>query len=150
MRIHIRFLRRRKQGIARSQNNSLNARVASAIHTFLSIRGLPALLSYPGTAIVLRKGYDVFVTHNAETIENRQTVLAVAYFKDMECYEQFKEVQKDYSLRSTALGQISLGHLADQLTSELAKQIAAAANGPRSLKLKARTEIAGKVVIKRV
>ena len=150
MKIHIRFLRRRKQGIARSKDNSLNARVASAIHTFMSIRGLPALLSYPATAIVLRKGYEAFVTHNAETIENRQTVLAVAYFKDMECYEQFKEVQKDYSLRSTALGQISLGHLADQVATDLGKQIATGTSGMRNLKLAARNDRPLIAVIRRI
>ena len=149
MGIHIKFFRRRKKAIAQSQDSSLNARVFSAIHTFMSIRGLPTL-SHPGTAIVLRKGYEAFVTQNTETIENRQTVLAVAYFKDMECYEQFKEIQNDYSLRSSALGQISLGHLADQLATDLAKQIGAATSSTRSLKLKSRNDILGKVVTKRL
>ena len=132
MGIGSRFFSWRAQQVGKRNDSSLRVQVASTIHTFLSIRGLPAVLQ-PETAVVMRKERETFVTQDADRIENRETVMAVVYLKDVECYAEFKEIQEDYSLRSTALGQIALGHLAEQVATELAKQVAKAENESRDL-----------------
>ena len=122
MKITDRFFRGREKEVPKPHDSALRIQVASAIHTFLTIRGLRALLQ-PGTATVMRKGYETFVTKDGDKIENRESVMAVVYLKDVESYNQFKEIQ------------IALGHLADQVATSLTKQISGGAKEPRKLRL---------------
>ena len=68
---------------------SLKLRIASALNVFVSIRGLEALLN-SGTAVVMRKGYEMFVIQDGSVIDNRENVLALVHVKDMECYDRPK------------------------------------------------------------
>jgi len=138
---------KRREKVQKQRDSALRAQVASAIHTFLSIRGLRSLLQ-PETALVMRKEQETFVTQDADRIENRDTVVAVVYLKDVECYGQFKEIQEDYSLRSGALGPVILGQLADQVATQLVKQVAEVAEKPRGLQFVG-TNAVGEIIIKR-
>jgi len=142
------LFRRKSQLELKPHDLSLREQVASAIHTFLSVRGLDSV--QPRTAIVMRKSRDMFVIEDADKIDNRETVLGILYLKGVESYDQFKEVQTDYALRRSPLGQIALGHLADQLATRLAQQITEAAAKPRPLQLELKSESVGEFVAKRL
>jgi hypothetical protein len=111
----------------RIRDGSVRLRVSSAVRTFYSIRGLRGLLE-PRAAMIMRTNYDTFVVADANKMDNRQTILATVYLKDVESYGQFREIQQDYSLRRSALGEVALGHLADQIATELSRQISSRPN----------------------
>ena len=119
------FLRRRGKGAGK--DDALREQVFASVQAFLSIRGVRSFV-LPETALVMRKNHETFVTQDVDRLENRQNIVAVVYLKDVECHEQFKEIQLDPTLRGSALGQISLGHLSDQVATEVAKQASEAKN----------------------
>jgi hypothetical protein len=119
------FFRRRGKGAGK--DDALREQVFASVQAFLSIRGVRSFVR-PETALVMRKNHETFVTQDVDRLENRQNIIAVVYLKDVECYEQFKEIQLDPALRGSALGQISLGHLSDQVATQVAKQASEAKN----------------------
>ena len=119
------FLRRRRK--SPGKDDAFREQIFASIQTFLSIRGARSFVR-PETALIMRKNHETFVTQDVDRLENRQNIIAIVYFKDVECYEQFKEIQLDPTLRGSALGQISLGHLSDQVATLVAKQASEAKN----------------------
>ena len=115
MEIRSKFSRRRKK-----KDPSLRIKVASAIEIFISIHGYDWLKN-GSTAVVLRDDYALFVTRDVERIENRESVIALVYLKQMYSFQDFKTIQADAHLRATALGQSVLNQLADQVASQLSK-----------------------------
>jgi hypothetical protein len=70
-------------------------------------------------ATAMRKGFETFVTHDATRIENPETILAVVHLKDMESYDQLREIEVTQSPHKNVLSQTALNQLADQVTKEL-------------------------------
>jgi|SoiMethySBSTD1v2_1073268.scaffolds.fasta_scaffold1337417_1 hypothetical protein len=103
---------------------SLRSRVFSVITTYVAIRGLYSLLR-PEMATAMRKGFETFVTHDVARIENPETILAVVHLKDMESYDQLREIEVSPSPNKTVLSQTALNQLADQLTKELIRRCTA-------------------------
>jgi hypothetical protein len=101
--------------------SSVKIRVASVLNVFIAIRGLQALLDRD-TAIVMRKGYETFVTQDAAKIGNDKTLLAVVYLKDLNCHKRLKTVQTDHFFHRNTLNRIILDDLADETTKQLLKE----------------------------
>ncbi len=108
---------------AKPDRSSLRLQVASMLSTFAAIRGWAVLLNNQ-TATVMRRQFETFVTADLSGIERPETILAVVHLKDVECYEGIKEIQSDKGLRGSALGELALNHLADQVTEALLGQLA--------------------------
>jgi len=141
------FFRGRDKGLGK-KDDALRIQVSASIQTFLSIRGIRSFLR-PETALVMRKGDETFVTSDVDKVENRQNIVALVYLKDVECYEQFKEIQSDPALRGSALGPISLGHLSDQVAIQVAKQAAEAGKNSLGLRLVFRSDRAKEIMVRR-
>jgi hypothetical protein len=119
MKVLSRFFRRiEKLGVRR---DILKEQIASNINMFIAIRGRRSLFDTE-TAIVMRKNFETFVTDDVLKIENRESVRAIIYLKDMGCYEQVKTTQADEMLRDSVLAPLALNYLAAQVASELLKE----------------------------
>lgn len=100
--------------------SSLKIRIAAVINVFIAIRGLQALLD-SDTAIVMRKGYQTFVTKDISKID--QTVLAVVYVKDLECHKRLKTIQTNHLSFRNTLNRTVLDDVADETARLLIKEV---------------------------
>lgn len=96
-------------------------RVASALHVFVSICGLEALLDSE-TAVVMCKGYETFVIQDASGIGDRKTVLAAVRVKDMRCYDRLTKIQTNHFLHRRTLDPVISNDLADEIAKQLLKK----------------------------
>jgi hypothetical protein len=101
--------------------SSLTAQIASTVSGFVRIRGLDSLVKSK-TAIVMRKNYEISITQDVDGLENRESVVAVVYLKDIESYNGFKNIQSDVLTRNEALAHMATIHLADQTAKRLLEQ----------------------------
>ncbi len=72
----------------------------------------------------MRKGFETFVTQDVGRSENPESILAVVHLKDMESYDQLREIEVTQSPHRTDLTQTALNQLADQVTRELIQRVA--------------------------
>jgi hypothetical protein len=56
----------------------------------------------------MRKGFEAFLTHDVSRIENPESIMAVVYLKDMESYDQPREIEVTQSPRRNVLSRIAL------------------------------------------
>ena len=100
--------------------SSLKVRVASVINVFIAVRGLQALLD-SDTAIVMREGYQTFVTEDVSKID--ETPSAVVYVKDLKCHKRLKAIQTNHFFLHSILNRITLDDLADETARRLVKEM---------------------------
>src|SRR3974390_3536671 len=96
-----RFLSLNLRRLAKPDRASLRSQVVAMLNTFAAIRGWTALLSNQ-TATVMRRQFETFVTADLNGLDRPETILAVVYLKDVECFEGIKEIQSDKGLRGSA------------------------------------------------
>jgi hypothetical protein len=101
---------------------SLKEQILSVITTYVAIRGLYSLMK-PETATVMSKGFETFLTHDPVRIENPESIMAVVYLKEMESYDQLREIEVTQSPHRTVLSQTALNQLADQVARALIKRV---------------------------
>ena len=121
-----RLIEWKTQRYAKRNQFALRIQIASMLNTFYAIRGR-SIVSNTQTAVVMRRGFETFVTADLLGIENPQSVVAAVCLRDMQSYEEFRRVQSDNLLRGTALGEGMLNQLANEVTDALLKQICKAA-----------------------
>ena len=114
-----RFCRHSRQ--QKPDDSSLAAQIASTVSGFVRIRGLDSLVKSK-TAIVMRENYEISITQNVDGLENRESVVAVVYLKDIESYSDFKNIQSNGLTRNDALAHMATIHLADQTAKRLLEQ----------------------------
>jgi hypothetical protein len=102
---------------------SLKEQVFSAITTYVAIRDLHSLLR-PEMATVMLKGFEAFLTQDPARIENPESIMAVVSLKDMESYDQLREIEITQSSRRSVLSETALNQLADQVARALIKRVA--------------------------
>jgi hypothetical protein len=54
-------------------------------------------------ATVMRKGFEAFLTQDPARIENPENIMAVVYLKEMESYDQLREIEVTQSPHRTVL-----------------------------------------------
>ena len=118
--IMLKFFRRKGK---KPDYTSLNEQVLSVIATYVAIRGLYSLMK-PETATVMRKALEAFLTQGPARIENPESILAVVHLKDMESYDQLREIEVTQSPHRTVLSQTALTQLADQVARALIRRVA--------------------------
>ena len=96
----------------------LQDRIASMMDLMKNIRGHDFLLN-PEMAIVLSGNYEVTITQETSGIDDREDVIGFVYLSELECYEEFKTMQNDETLRKGPLGPMTLNYLADQAARQL-------------------------------
>jgi hypothetical protein len=84
------------------------------------------MLSNIQTAVVMRRGFETFVTADLLGIDNPQTVVAAVCLRDIKSYEEFRKVQSDAGVSRSRLGEL-MTILANEVTDALLKQICKAA-----------------------
>lgn len=102
--------------------DSLGPQIASTIYRFVLIRGFNSLFN-PEIAIVMCKDSEMCLSQDVEGMKNGGNVMAVVYLKDIESYNQFKEIQSDDSCRNDALARTATDYLANQAARQLLQQI---------------------------
>jgi hypothetical protein len=110
--------------------SALQLRVASALKVFVSVRGLDALRNNE-TAVVMRKGYKMFVTQDASAIDKRESVLAVVHVKDMKCYHRIATIQTNHLLQRSRLDRTISNRLAKETAMQLLKAAGKISSGER-------------------
>lgn len=110
------------KGFVKPNHSALRIQIAAMLNAFFSIRGR-SILCNDQTAVVMRQGYETFVTTDPVEIENPESVIAVVCLKDIEFYQEFKQVHSDHLPGVTVFGGSTLHNLADQVTEELLRQI---------------------------
>ena len=100
--------------------STLKIRVAAVINVFIAIRGLQALLD-SDTAIVMRKGYQTFVTKDISKID--ETSSAVVYVKDLKIHKRLKTIQTNHLFIHNTLNRTVLDDVADETVRRLIKEV---------------------------
>jgi hypothetical protein len=91
---------------------ALRTQIAAMLNAFFAIRGR-STLSNDETAVVMRRAFETFVTADSHEIENPRTVIAMVCLRNIESYQEFKRAQCE----------LTLNHLADEVTEELLRQV---------------------------
>ena len=94
--------------------------MVTVIGAYVAIRGLDSLLK-PETVMVIRKGFEAFVAQDEARIENPESVMTMVHLKDVECYDELREMEVIQATR--VLNQKALHRLADQMATELVKRL---------------------------
>ncbi len=111
---------------AKRNQSALRIQIASMINAACAVRER-FILSNIQTAVIMRRGFETFLTADLLGIENPQSVVAAVCLRDMRSYEEFRRVQSDNVLRGTALDELTLNQLANEVTGALLRQIRKAA-----------------------
>ncbi len=78
------------------------------------------------TAVVMRRGFETFVTADLLGIDNPQSVIAAVCLRDLKSYEQLKGRQSDHAFSGAVVGEL-ISELAGEVADALLRQIRKAA-----------------------